>query len=54
MVRKPWVGSGTGAGILNIAYRPSSSGSTSGRITITASGLINVAGVNNAAAQNFS
>ncbi len=48
------VGSGTGAGILTIAYKPRNSQATSGRITINATGLTNLPGINNTAAQNFS
>jgi hypothetical protein len=48
------VGTGTGAGVLSIVYRPSRTGATSGKMTINAMGLTNLAGINNTAAENFS
>jgi hypothetical protein len=48
------VGSGTGAGVLSIVYRPSSTGATSGKMTINAMGLTNLPGINNLAQPDFS
>jgi hypothetical protein len=47
-------GSGSGAGLLTISYRPRTTGATAGKMTINATGLTNVPGVNNTAQPNFS